>query len=276
MELKLITNLEALPAELDFNFEELKAELSAQLEKYRGLIVTEDTIKDGKDDRVKLNKLKTAIDTRRKEIKKQWSEPYNVFEGKIKEVLALIDQPIAAIDSQLNAYEEKRKAEKQEQIEGIYHETVPADIKGLLLLERIADPRWLNKSVSPETIKQDIAGLVTRTQNDLLALKEVEAEHAAAVRTEYYRTRDLGAAMRLLTELRAAAAAIKAETPTENPPEPPKPQKAAQEPQRAPETQNAQAGETLYNLCLSLILTKQQAAGLKQYLIDNNIKYQQI
>lgn len=277
LELRMTTNLEEdLPRELSFNFEELKAELAAQLERYNGLIITEDTIKAGKEDRAKLNKLKSAIDTRRKEVKKQWNEPYNVFEGKIKEVLALVDAPIQAIDTQLNRYEEERKAEKKDDIYELYHEIVPSEVKGILLFDRIFDARWLNKGASMDEIEQDIINLTIRVQNDLLALKEIEPEHAAAVRTEYYKTLDLGAAMRHLTALRETAQAMQQETQAQAQPEPEKPAEAPQEPQRAPETQNAQAEETLYNLCLSLILTKQQAAGLKQYLIDNNIKYQQI
>lgn len=273
LELRMTTNLEEdLPRELSFNFEELKTELAAQLERYNGLIVTEDTIKEGKEDRAKLNKLKTAIDTRRKEIKKQWNEPYTVFEGKIKEVLALVDAPIQAIDKQLDAYEEKRKAEKEDEIYDLYHEIVPSEVKGILLFDRIFEARWLNKGVSMDEIEQSIIDLTIRVQNDMLAIKEVEPEHAPAVRAEYYKTLDLGAAMRHLTTLRETAQAMQQEAQAQTQPEPAKPAEPAQEPQRAPET----AEEKLYKLTLEMHLTKQQAAGLKQYLVDNNITYMQI
>lgn len=272
LELHMITDIDTLPRELSFNFEELKAELTAQLERYNGLIVTEDTIKEGKEDRAKLNKLKTAIDTRRKEIKKQWNEPYTAFENKIKEVLALIEAPIQAIDSQLNRYEEERKAEKKDVIYELYHEIVPADVKGILLFDRIFEARWLNKGVSMDEIEQSIINLTIRVQNDLLALKEIEPEHAAAVRTEYYKTLDLGAAMRHLTTLRETAEAIKQESPTTNPPEPEKPAEPAQEPQRAP----APAEDKTYAYRLELAMTQKQAAELKQYLIANGIKFSQI
>ena len=273
LELRMTTNLEeSLPRELSFNFDELKAELTAQLERYNGLIITEDTIKAGKDDRAKLNKLKTAIDTRRKEIKKQWNEPYTNFEGKIKEVLALIEAPIQAIDRQLNTYEEQRKAEKRDEIYDRYHEIVPEDIKGILLFERIFDSRWLNKGVSIEEVEEAITSQTIRVQNDLLALKEIEPEHAAAVRTEYYKTLDLGAAMRHLTTLRETAEAMKREAPTTNPPEPEKPAEPAQEPQRAP----APAEDKTYTYRLELGMTQKQAAELKQYLVANGIKFSQI
>ena len=270
LELQMTTAIEELPRELSFNFEELKTELSAQLERYTGIIITEDAIKIGKEDRARLNKLKTAIENRRKEIKKQWNEPYNAFEAKIKEIVAMVDAPIQAIDKQLAAYEDQRKVEKEAQIYDLYHETVPEDIKGILLFERIFDQKWLNKGVSLDSIRDTISILANRVQSDVEALKVVDPEHAAAVRREYYRTLDLGAAMRCLTELREAAAAIKQAAPIENKPELPKPTEAVQEPQREP------AEEKLYKLSLEMHLTAKQAEGLKQYLIDNGINFKKI
>lgn len=267
LELQMTTAIEELPRELSFNFDELKSELMPLLERYRGLVITEESIKVGKEDRARLNKLKTAIENRRKEIKKQWNEPYTRFEAKIKEIVALIDQPIAEIDAQLNAYEEQRKKEKECQIYDIYHEVVSPEIKGILLFDRIFDQKWLNKGVSIESIKDEIEIMSNRVQSDVEALKTVDPEHAAAVRREYYRTLDLGTAMRCLTELREAAAAIKQEAPTNNPPEPEKPAEPVQEPQMS---------EKLYKLRLEFDITQNQATELKQYLIDNGIAFRKI
>ena len=281
LEFQITTDLEALPHELSFNFDELKAELTAQLERYQGLVITEDAIKEGKEDRAKLNKLKTALDTQRKTIKKKWNEPYDVFERKIKEVIALVDKPIAAIDSQLNAYEEQRKAEKREQIEDLYHQTVPSDIKGLIPLDRIFDQTWLNAGTSLKKVEEAISGLVARIQNDLLALREIEPEHAVAVRQEYYRTLDLGAAMRQLTALRETAEAMKRAAQAQTQAEPPKPAEPAPEPQSEPVKQATQnqpqsEPEKLYKLRLEFSLTKQQAAALKQFIVANGIEYKTI
>lgn len=270
LELQITTAIDELPRELSFNFEELKAALAEKLERYNGLVITEEAIRDGKEERARLNKLKTAIETRRKEIKKQWNEPYNAFEAKIKEIVAMIDRPISAIDSQLTAYEDQRRAEKEAQIYDIYHETVQGEVKGLLLFDRVFDPKWLNKGVSLDEIRDTISITANRVQSDMEALKVVDPEHAAAVRREYYRTLDLGAAMRCLTELRAAAEAMKQAAPIENKPEPVKPVETVQEPQREP------AEEKLYKLSLEMHLTAKQAEGLKQYLIDNGINFKKI
>ena len=68
-------SLEALPTTIDFNFEALKLGLSQSLAKYDGLVVTEDDIKGAKDDRAKLNKLREALEAKRKEVKRECMAP---------------------------------------------------------------------------------------------------------------------------------------------------------------------------------------------------------
>lgn len=93
---------------IEWNYEELKAELSQKLEQYKGLVYTEDQIKEAKADRAKLNALATAIDDKRKQIKKQCLQPYEQFEAQIKDLLAVIKEPVALIDSQIKGYEEEK------------------------------------------------------------------------------------------------------------------------------------------------------------------------
>lgn len=275
MEFQMQTDLSVIvPSTIGFNFDEIMAELDTQLERYRNNIVTKDGIADAKADLARLRKLQKAIEDKRKEIKKEYCKPLDEFEGKVKQIVAKIDEPVKEINAQLVAYEDQRKAEKEEQIYDLYHETVPGDVKGILLFERIFDQKWLNKGVSLDEIRDTISITANRVQSDVEALKVVDPEHAAAVRREYYKTLDLSAAMRCLTELREAAAAMKQAAPTENKPEPVKPVEAVQEPQREP--QEAPADEKLYKLRLEFDLTQQQAAGLKQYLIDNGINFKKI
>lgn len=111
---------------IEFNFDEMKTELSANLEKYRNLVITEEKTKEAKADRAKLNSLKTAIENKRKEIKKLCLEPYNNFEIKVKELVALIDEPILQIDTQIKNFEEQAKNEKKKLLKD-YFNSCPND-----------------------------------------------------------------------------------------------------------------------------------------------------
>ena len=269
MELVIMSELDQkIPLVNISNFEELKHELTEQMERYNNLIVTEDTIKDAKAFRANLNKLKEALETRRKEIKNQCMEPYYHVEPQFKELTGLVDAPIAAIDSQLKSYDEQRKAEKLDQIEKLYDSIFPENIKQFVSMARIYDKRWQNVSTNLKTIEEEMRMIVQRITVDLQAIDKVNRDFYTAVRLEYTKTLDLGAAWALYDALQTAAAAQQEAIPSENPPAE---QKPAESPQTAPS-----AGEKMYRLCLELQLTMAQANALKKFLADNNITYTKI
>ena len=274
MEFVVQTDLNtALPANIDFNFEEQRAWLVERLEFYNGLVVTEDTIKDAKADRAKLNKLKEAMDSRRKEIKREWLRPYNEFEAKVKELTALVDKPIGAIDGQLKAFEEQRKEEKMQQIIDTYDSLISDTIKDIIPLERIIDKRWMNATMSMTKVEDELIAWGKRVNADLLALDTVEEEYKAAVRAEYMKTLDVAAALAHRKALQAAADAFRAQEaaiPTQV-------AKPTAEPTREPEIAPPKPQtERIYNLRLEFQLTKNQADALKQFLCQNNIHYTKI
>lgn len=122
MEFMLKTDLSSLPQIIDFNFEDMKSELSIKLKQYNALVVTEDSIKSAKDDKAKLNKLRTAIENKRKEIKKQCLAPYEKFEMQCKEIVGMIDKPIAAIDNQVKAFDEIEKTNKYASLQQYFND----------------------------------------------------------------------------------------------------------------------------------------------------------
>lgn len=68
MELK-INAMETTNA-INFNFEELKNEITTKSELYKNMVYTDDTIKTAKEDRASLNKFIKALEDKRKEVKK--------------------------------------------------------------------------------------------------------------------------------------------------------------------------------------------------------------
>ena len=97
-ELTIITQQQPGIAVLD-NFEELKAYLQMNLQRYTNIVYSEENLKEAKGDKAKLSKLKRALDERRKEIKKVYMAPYVQIEAQIKELTAMIDGPLSQIDA---------------------------------------------------------------------------------------------------------------------------------------------------------------------------------
>ena len=280
MEMRMTTDLEtALPAEIGFNFDELKVELTERLHHYNTLVVTEEAIKEAKEDMAKLRKLKEALDSRRKEVKKKCLEPYNAFEAQVKELTALIDKPVAAINGQVKAFEELEKAKKLEEIAAAYEELVQDSLRDIIPLKRILDPKWLNKGTTMKSIREAIATIANRAKIDTLYIESAtNPKYLTAVRAKYIETLNIDAALDHRDELEAAEQAFskrEAERATYQPPVAKEAPVAVQEPVKedVPRQDNA---EKLYLLRLQFQLTMQQANALKQFLANNNIDYVKI
>lgn len=279
LELRMTTDLEtAIPAEIGFNFDELKTSLAQRIEHYNHLVVTEDAIQDAKADRANLRKLKDAIDTRRKEVKRKCMEPVNIFEAKVKELTALIDAPIAAIDGQIKSFEDRQKEEKFSEIEAAYDELVPETIREIIPLNRILDPKWLNKSTTMKSIRESIDTRVKRTNVDMALIDGVQPQYLTAVRTKYIATLDIETAMQERDKMMAAEQAFRqreAQRAASRPPVEEKPPVIAQEPVRD-HTPIPRQDTRLHDLTLAFRLTQCQATALKQFLVENNIQYTKI
>lgn len=274
MQFKMTTDLStALPEEITFNFDELKTELSERLEHYKSLVVTEDTIKDAKTDRANLNKLREAIETRRKDVKKRCMQPYTAFEGRVKELVGLIDQPIQAIDKQLSAFEEKRREEKMQQIRESYTALVSDTIKDIIPLERIMDPRWLNATTTVKKIEEELILRAKRVNADILALDTVPDDYKSAVRAKYIETLDIEAALEHQKALQRAAEAFAEREEAKKTQEEQPPVERTEKPQEAPQEKEI---ESVYRLRLEFHLTMDQANRLKRFLTDNRIDYKKI
>lgn len=281
LELRMTTDLAtAIPAEIGFNFDELKTELAERLEHYNHMVVTEDTIQAGKEDRANLRKLRDAIETRRKEVKRQCEQPYKAFEARVRELTALIDAPIMAIDSQVKAFEEQQRQQKAAEIEAIYADLVPDTIKEIIPLRRVMDPSWLNKGTSMKKITEAIEQIVKRTNVDMALIDGVDPKYLTTVRAKYIATLDVDVALKERDKLVAAELAFQqreAERAAYQPPVEKAPPVAAPEPVREPVQAPApKPDEKLYPLRLEFSLTRGQASALKQFLQANNIAYTNI
>ena len=262
---------------IEFNFDELKTELTERLEKYQNLTYTEDTIKDAKETRAGLNKFKEAIETRRKEIKNLCMKPYNDFEVKVKELTGLIDEPINAIDTQLKNFEETRKSAKQIDITDFYNSVIE-DLAQLVPLERIFNPKWLNATYKMATIQNEIVETIGKIKGDLNVITDLKLDQDAEtlVKDKYLQTLDFSLAMAEKTRLENLKKAFKEREiiqEVEVIQEEPQPIKNEQE--TVAELENVVTLETekIYYKEFFVRGTKNQILALRDFLIKNGIEY---
>lgn len=179
------------PEVIDFNFEELKTEITARVENYTNLVYTEEQIKEAKTDLATLRKFTKALSDERIKVKKECLKPYEDFEAKIKELSAIVDKGIVNIDGQVKNYDEAKKEEKRAAIVELFEMIGHPE---WLTLEQIFNQRWLNASVRLSVVNEEISARLEQISKDLDILSNMP-EFAFEAEEEYKSSLDLNRAI---------------------------------------------------------------------------------
>lgn len=267
MELKIYNPQEGgFVKAIEWNNEELKAEIAAKVKDYEGLVyVGEAQIKEAKADRANLNKLRTAIEDERKRIKKLCLEPYNRFEAQVKEVTALIDKPIAMIGEQIEAAEEAKKAAKKAEIEELFKSI---GFQDFVTLEAVWDPKWLNATVTMAKIEEAMKARMYQIGTDVLTISELQ-EYKFEAMEVYKQTLDLNAAIRegkRLLEIQKAKEAQAAREAEEKAERERMAAEAAKAPQKPKEAAAALPEERQVTIIFKVTAKESQFAAVNQAL----------
>ncbi|SES69317.1 DUF1351 domain-containing protein [[Clostridium] polysaccharolyticum] len=158
------------------NFEDVKASIEAKISDYTNVVYTSDTVKDAKKDIADLRKMRKVIDDKRKEIKRTWDDPYKAFEKMAKELIAIIDEPIEQINSQLEEFENLRKKEKREQIKAEYEKRFDSELAEYCQLESIWDEKWLNSTTTMKSIKDTMDAKKSAVEESIATIKDCGEE----------------------------------------------------------------------------------------------------
>lgn len=97
------------PAVINVDYDSVEKQLAAIVAQYTNYEVTASTYKVDYDERTRLNKLKEALETRRKEIKNNINNPYKEFEKWYKKTVEPLDDVISNITAGLNAIDEHER-----------------------------------------------------------------------------------------------------------------------------------------------------------------------
>lgn len=267
MEVRLTPAIEqVIPPQISFNFEEIKSELAGKLQVYQNMVVTESGIKEAKADRANLNKFKAALADSRKAVKAQWNQPLNDFEGKMKELERMVDEPIGAIDRQVKAFEETKKQDKRQQIERFFEGAV-GDLEEVLPLSKIWNDRWLNATYPMKDIEKEIIERIRKTHSDIGIIVAMQLPCCDQMLSTYLDTLDMSRAMEERHKYEQAQKA-KAQVPDS-----PAAQPVAKAVVNTPQEAAREAAPELRVLDFRVWVTAEQMQALKAFLVQNHIRY---
>lgn len=273
MEVRLTPAIEqVIPPQISFNFEEIKSELAGKLQVYQNMVVTESGIKEAKSDRANLNKFKAALADSRKAVKAQWNQPLCDFEGKMKELERMVDEPIGAIDRQVKAYDEAKKQNKRQQIERFFEGAV-GDLEEVLPLSKIWNDRWLNATYPMKDIEKEIVERIRKTHSDIGIIVAMQLPCCDQMLSTYLETLDMSRAMEEKHKYEQAQKAKAQAKQAEPAPSSPAEQPVAEAVVNTPQETAREAAPELRVLDFRVWVTPEQMQALKAFLLENNIRY---
>lgn len=204
-ELKLQIN--QTPGVIECNFDELKKTLEDHLKIYEDMPVSVENKTERKKDLAMLRKVKKAVSDRRSEVKRQWLEPYNVFDTQVRELLGLIDRPVAVIDDQIKELESRERMKKLEEIKNLFGD-MASEYTDWLTLEMIFDEKWLNAITSMKKVKEELASKILEIGNALIMLDMSVSEVKEEAIERYKSDLNLQSAVMYINQYEAQRARI--------------------------------------------------------------------
>lgn len=202
-EISVVVNQE--PGKISWNFEEIKKRLNEELEVYQKTAYTDDTIKTAKSDVADLRKLAATIEERRKEVKEKYLQPYNIIEAQAKELVALIDKPIQAINDQVKDYEKRRREKAKAEIMAYWLQksaSLPEDIREKAKAV-IYDERWENATATKKSWREGIEKGIQKILDEIATIQSFQSEFEEDVLAVYKVDLSLQKAIQKMNELKA-------------------------------------------------------------------------
>lgn len=173
------------------NFEDVKKNLQAITEKYKGLVVTDQNQKDMEKTLREVVSLRTNIQKFEVNGKRKLRRPMDQFADACKELLKIVNEAERPLREQLDAYEARRQEGVTKVILHKYEE-LSLDA-GLREEFRSCDilSKWMNKTAKLKDTYEDIARLVSeqtamqKQHDDLKELKQSRMEAAILTLEKY-------------------------------------------------------------------------------------------
>lgn len=165
------------PAVIDYNYEAVKKCVELKAQQYAGIIVTDDNLKQAKQDRNNLASARVAIDEFRKAKKKEMSVNIDLMEKQCKELISIIEGVEKPLQAGIDVYDnEKREKRRQQALKFIQITTDSLGLRPEYASRLVVKDFYLNLTGTQKEVKEDI-------NKEGLALKAEQDKHDADIQT---------------------------------------------------------------------------------------------
>lgn len=176
------------------NYPAVKKWAESVVAQYENIVVTPDTISQAKADRASLRKAQSGVSDVRMEMRAAALSTCAAEESNCKDLEAVFERGVQALDVQIKAMEEAAKQEKKNRL-AAYFAQVVGDMAEWLTFDDCFNPKWLNATYAESTAQMDICAAIDRCRADLNAIRALHSEFETTLLDEYTRTRNISAVL---------------------------------------------------------------------------------
>lgn len=176
------------------NYPAVKKWAESVVAQYENIVVTPDTISQAKADRASLRKAQSGVSDVRKEMRAAALSTCAAEESNCKDLEAVFERGVQALDVQIKAMEEAAEQEKKNRL-AEYFAQVVGDMAEWLTFDDCFNPKWLNATYAESTARMDINAAIDRCRADLNAIRALQSEFETTLLDEYTRTRNISAVL---------------------------------------------------------------------------------
>ena len=181
--------------EIESNMKEVKGYVENLNNYYKNITFTEETMKDSKDEKSKVNKFKSQVADYRKNIIAEYNKPIKIFEDTAKETEKLLTETYNTINQQVANYENKQKEIKEQEIKDYFEEYKTANNIDFITYGQAKINVTL--SASMKNLKEQAKSFIDKVADDLKLIET--QEHKTEILVEYKQTLNVSQAIKSVT-----------------------------------------------------------------------------
>ena len=192
------------------NFTELSQQITSVVEKYKGTVLTEDNVGYVKALKTQFQKLRTGVDTKRKDWKKFYiTTPSKLLDAMCDDLQRIIAEGEDALGSQLEAFDQRRKDELTEVLKEYVAQSVASHgLREEYATQIVLKSKYYNLTQKEEDSADDIelqASELEKKQKEYdagLELINAELEGTMLVADTYIRQLEYKSAMEIVLQIK--------------------------------------------------------------------------
>ena len=161
-ELITFKDIKLTPAKIEWDSQGIMDKCQLIVDEYKNMVLTDETLKDGKSVCTDLNKLKKKVDDERKRVEKLATEDVNIFKAEVKQVIAKIDEAYVPVKGQIDGFEQARQDDKRKKVQKVIDQLIQDQgLRDEYSCELVIQRSYLTKNSSMKSITDELTQVAT-------------------------------------------------------------------------------------------------------------------